>query len=415
MSAIKIEQLGHAVVLLQQRIAAMETELVVAEEACITATKRKSTEWQKRTTQVKKTKILLKKVRRLEIDALREVRVPKSSPTKRRRSGAHLRPNILRWAEDELKHLLKRYEDEHKVNDIVAAMYEMKGQPDPQLNLKSKLSTAYARSRLALCDLLPDDFLSKEHALAAQEVVDRIQERWSTSLGIRIMTRHHLSRRKYVKLRETLSTVLDPTTGLHTPFDLPHGTVMPTLPTYYKLLLKKLALRKKYNVNLDNDTKTVQLDVELKMRGDIEHSISRNFFAKDHAGKVNTCKDGSPAECQVMMDACYLCKGLSCTNIGYKFPSGSSLPNSPSEWKTVCLLEGSDKWSSVCANASETLKGFNNLIDGVFTGPPITMKWVGGGDMASIASSLALSGCASPCPCPMNRRAPTGIRARSRH
>ena len=101
------------------------------------------------------------------------------------------------------------------------------------------------------------------------------------------------------------------------------------------------------------------------------------------------------------MDACYLCKGLSCTNIGYKFPSGSSLPNSPSEWKTVCLLEGSDKWSSVCANASETLKGFNNLIDGVFTGPPITMKWVGGGDMASIASSLALSGCASPCPCPM--------------
>ena len=178
MSAIKIEQLEHAVVLLQQRIAAMETELVVAEEACITATKRKSTECQKRTTQVKKTKILLKKVRRLEIDALREVRVPKSSPTKRRRSGAHLRPNILRWAEDELKQLLKRYEDEHKVNDIVAAMYEMKGQPDPQLNLKSKLSTAYARSRLALCDLLPDDFLSKEHALAAQEVVDRIQERW---------------------------------------------------------------------------------------------------------------------------------------------------------------------------------------------------------------------------------------------
>ena len=54
-----------------------------------------------------------------------------------------------------------------------------------------------------------------------------------------------------------------------------------------------------------------------------------------------------------------------------------------------------------CANASETLKGFNKLIDGVFTGPPITMKWVGGGDMASIASSLALSGCASPCPCPM--------------
>ena len=405
-----VEQLERNVGLLQQRIVELEAELVVAEEACMTATKRKATEWLKRGTEAKKNKNLQKKVRRLEqkdaaqsdqIDALHEARVPKSSPTKRIRVSKIVRQNIQRWAEENLKRLLKRYGDPAKVNEVVTSMYALLGQPDNLLSVKSKLSTAFARSRETLCDLLPEGFLSKEHATAAQQVVDKIQLRWSTGFGNRIKSLLHLSRRKYMKLRDTLSTVLDPTTGLHVPFELPHGTIMPTIPTYYRILKKKLALRAKYNVNLDNDTKAVQLDVELKMRADVEHSLSKNLFVTDTMGELCSTKDGRQAECQVMMDACYLCKGLSCTNIGYKFPNGSLLPNSPSEWKTVCLLEGSDKWASVVSSASTTLEGFNKLMQGETTGPRLTMKWLGGGDMASIASSLALNGCASPCPCPM--------------
>ena len=409
------EELARSVLALQQNSAALAEELVVVEAAASTAIRRKSTETRKLGVGAKKTKKLQQQVERLErkdharkdqIEDLRDTLAAvqqTSSPKKRKHASTTklVRQNIQRWATDAVKRLTKLHQDPAKVNAVVAAMFELQGQPGSLLDLKSKLSTAYARSKETLCDLLPEGFLTKENEAAAKEVVDRIQERWSVVMGNKIKTLHQMSRRKYIRLRETLSTVLDPTTGLHVPFELPHGTVMPTLPTYYQILKKKMDLREKFGVVLDNDTKAVQLDVDSKLRADVQHSITKKFFQVDTAGNVCTCNDGRPAECQVMMDACYLCKGLSCTNIGYKFPAGSALPNSPSEWKTVCLLEGSDKWASVVASASQTLDGFNKIMKGVFTGPPLTLKWLGGGDMASIASALALSGCSSPCPCPM--------------
>ena len=197
--------------------------------------------------------------------------------------------------------------------------------------------------------------------------------------------------------------VLDETTGIPSPIQLPLGVVMPTLVTNYAMLQEKWAIRKEFNVDLDTTTKAVQLDVYLKLQKDVAHATSTKFFEEGKVldGVINT-PDGLPAQAQISMDACYMCKGLNCTNIGYKFPAGSIAPNSPLEWKTCCLLEGTDKWASVWKDAKVTIQRFNQLIRGEFEGrKPLTMKWLGGGDMASISSSLGLSGCASPFPCPM--------------
>ena len=264
---------------LVQRNIALAEELVVVEAAASTAIRRKSTETRKLGVGAKKSKKLQQQVERLErkdharkdqIEDLRDTLAAvqqTSSPKKRKHASTTklVRQNIQRWATDAAKRLTKLHQDPAKVNAVVAAMFELQGQPDSLLDLKSKLSTAYARSKETLCDLLPEGFLTKEneaaYAYAAKEVVDRIQERWSVVMGNKIKTLHQMSRRKYIRLRETLSTVLDPTTGLHVPFELPHGTVMPTLPTYYQILKKKMDLREKFGVVLDNDTKAVQLDV----------------------------------------------------------------------------------------------------------------------------------------------------------
>ena len=326
---------------------------------------------------------------------------PKRSPKKRARVGSpDVRSNLGKYAKEAKAWLTKQYPDPVMRRNILLRLFE-----DEQIDqhipttLKSQLKRVYDRSAAIFLELLPEGSLLSAQEEAASEVVRIIQERWSTTMCLRLKTVQQISRRKWRKLRQDLSMVLDETTGIPSPIQLPFGVVMPTLATDYAMLQEKWAIRKEFNVDLDTTTKAVQLDV-YKLQKDVAHAISKKFF-EEKDGVINT-PDGLPAQAQISMDACYMCKGLNCTNLGYKFPAGSIAPNSPLEWKTCCLLEGTDKWASVWKDAKITIQRFNQLIRGEFEGrKPLTMKWLGGGDMASISSSLGLSGCASPFPCPM--------------
>jgi hypothetical protein len=322
------------------------------------------------------------------------------SPTKRKRSGsATYRPTLHRWVTRGLELLTKlNLPDEHDMLAVISGMQrrlEPEGD-DEKAKLIKQIARLAGRNNETLSEVLPPLYLEEVQRKAVQEAADMIQARWNTLVGLSIKTRCLLSNKKWQRLRRELGLSYDESTGLHTPIELPYGVVMPILPTNYAICKDKLKLREQYGVTLHGTT--VELDLETKLRADVAQGIQDGFFQTRDSGVVVQA-DNKKIDIQIMADEAYICKGLSTTTLGYHFPKGSRAANSPGQFKTIGLLEGGDGWESLRKEVPQTIKSFNSLME---ADDPFgsQFKWLGGGDLKAISSSLGLTGCASPCPCP---------------
>ena len=333
----------------------------------------------------------------------------KLSPQKRTRTGeATKESNLRRWVIDGKRQLEKVFNDD-QLPVVIKGMFDSIDHPDDQhTRIKNKLQWLYINDKASFYNLIPPEFLKKVQHKAAIDVSDRIQEHWSVAKALYLKELCLLSRKKYNRLREGLTMIWSEKDGTSRPIALPHDVPMPRMPTIYALTKKKMAIREQHGVTLNGHT--VELDVGAKLKEDIKYSLERNFYelkpadsSKPEAKEVCCKAKEGPIQVQFMCDAAGLCKGLTQTVAGYHLVHGSQFPNSPHEFKTIALMEGSDKWKSLQANFKPTIARLNELmatptleIQENITAP---LEWLGGGDLAAICSALGLNGCASCNPC----------------
>ena len=113
---------------------------------------------------------------------------PKRSPKKRARVGSpDVRSNVGKYTKEAKEWLTKQYPDPVMRRNILLRLFEAEqiDQHSPT-TLKSQLKRVYERSAANFLELLPEGSLLAAQEEAASEVVRIIQERWSTTMCLRL-------------------------------------------------------------------------------------------------------------------------------------------------------------------------------------------------------------------------------------
>jgi hypothetical protein len=224
----------------------------------------------------------------------------------------------------------------------------------------------YLKSDLAaVMDLLPERHITAIKKIGAEKIAKSLAAHWTADRCLYIKQTCRLSNVKYNLLRDALTKGLDPITGRSVPLVI-DGTLIHPIASKYACTKRFQQICEEYGLQESVDGKVAWVNVEKKIRMDIEEHIRMGHLKISQDGNeewVVTGLDDKPIVFCFSFDAANFHKGMKQTSFGYKIANLiNAAANSPHVFHEFALMEGKDNHEAILEHVGEIIEQVHAII-----------------------------------------------------